>query len=867
MKTDSLFSSRHLRRLGRLALCTLIGAALSGCGGTRDPAARTDFPLAYPALHPRYRQWPVPAAGITVTQDPPVLQWPRTKGKGITYDIRLAADSSFGKGAITAADIPWALYNPHQALKEGTWYWQYRVHGKAWSPMLSFRVPAGARRMVSPTADSFLASVPAAHPRVLIDKKDEASFAAAEGGSLEARLILHAADSMLGAPLSSDGTIRLKKKSDTGYRNFKRLDSKSKYVGFDAMDAVNLFSRAYILSGDRKYADRGIAWALRVASWDPDGPSGFSDFGDGACMVAMAVAFDTFYDLLSPAQKKLLEDRVAIRAGRFYHKWVNDLDSRVLSNHVWQFILHYFFRTALAMHGDVKEADEWLRYAYELFLDRTPIVGGPDGGWAGGMSYFTINTETLLDIPTVIKQYTGFDFIRSNPFYRNNAYWMYYSYPPGSAADGFGDNVKKLKSPGALFLPYADALSRLSGSRVAATYATKIEEKTHLDLARIPLFRWFRMRYLQGVKRPDTLVDGTLAPARLFYGVGVVDMHSSLQRVDSDVMVSMRSSPFGSYGHMLADQNTFNILYGGKPLFYLSGYKVTMKDPHRLAWFKATVGHNGVLIDGKGQTFDPKGYGWIPRFLNGKNMTYAVGDASAAYGGTSPGNTGLVKFRRHLLFLHPDILVVYDELQADHAAGWSWLLHSPSRIFLDSAAGRFHCYAAKGLASGAFFASVPVRWAVWDTLAVPAENWKGRTDAKGRLVRYKNNEWHLRADTRQHSGRMRFLAVIRVGAAKGQPAVLSCHQDKDGAITVGGWTITAALDTAKPALLEACSADGREAFRSGGGALKVKGRSFRGQAGAAKMAEYAGDWSFIQTQDSIPAMVKEIPLKPKNRQP
>lgn len=41
------------------------------------------------------------------------------------------------------------------------------------------------------------------------------------------------------------------------------------------------------------------------------------------------------------------------------------------------------------------------------------------------------------------------------------------------------------------------------------------------------------------------------------------------------------------------------------------------------------------------------------------------------------GTTPLTKYRRQVLMLYPDIVLVYDELEASEPVRWEWLLHSP----------------------------------------------------------------------------------------------------------------------------------------------------------------------------------------------
>ena len=88
-----------------------------------------------------------------------------------------------------------------------------------------------------------------------------------------------------------------------------------------------------------------------------------------------------------------------------------------------------------------------------------------------------------------------------------------------------------------------------------------------------------------------------------------------------------------------------------------------------------------------GTSFFSDGYGWIPRFIEGNEISYVMGDASNAYDGTvardeyleeggvwnvefTPengfGKPGVKKFRRHIAMLRPNIIVIYDELEANN---------------------------------------------------------------------------------------------------------------------------------------------------------------------------------------------------------
>lgn len=90
-------------------------------------------------IHPQFRKWPTPAGGVTLTNNPPFFLWPLSKGKDVTYDIRLSQKADFSKIQYAKNRIPYAIYNPYKMLEPGDWYWQYRESGGEWSEPSTLR--------------------------------------------------------------------------------------------------------------------------------------------------------------------------------------------------------------------------------------------------------------------------------------------------------------------------------------------------------------------------------------------------------------------------------------------------------------------------------------------------------------------------------------------------------------------------------------------------------------------------------------------------------------------------------------------------------------------------------------------------------
>lgn len=785
---------------------------LSGCMAGDRRESVPEFRLA--SVYERYLLFPVPSQGIEAEFNPPVMRWPLAKEESVRYDVRLSMDSSFSRETLTLSKTPWAMFNPHVKLSPGVWYWQYRVSGREWSGSNRFVVAYDALDLLSPSAEKFLKAVPAAHPRLLTNREGLKDLRLLKEDA-DAIAILREAEDMLKLkmPREADG---LPKRSDEDKERDKKLKQDAgSSLGKQVYTVVTGLAQAWVISGDDRYLQSARAIGAEVATWDPAGITGSrtSDFADARCMLAMALVFDTFHDRLSQSEKSALQNAINKRATGFYQSWVNNQEARLLSGHVWQHILHYFFETSVALYGHEPDASAWLSYAYELFLARAPILGGKDGGWTEGASYFRMNMETLINVPLRIREYTGFDFITAQPWYANNIYWLVYHVPPGSSSDGFGDNAEEVFSPGAEYIAFAQEIAKLTGNRLASWYALKCKEFERVDLSTKDILRWVRLTKTRQTPLPRPVERPGLSSGKLFSKVGLVSMHSLPEDPRHDLMLAMRSSPFGSYGHFLSDQNAFNILYGGKRTFFRTGYKVTMTDPHRTGWYQHTKSNNSVLVDGEGQPYSTEAFGWIRRFIPGERISYALADASNAYRSAETGEDyGVRKFYRHVLLLKPDIIVIYDELENEADAEWSWLIHSMSRIEVDHADNSFRSVFDNVRGVGRLWSSDPIRLSVTDTFDVPALNWRGARDAAGKLKKYEGEQWHMKAVTVAKNKRERFLAVLQISPQADERNVREEEDEQSLKIIAGQWTISATLGGHEAPMLTVRDAEGKVNF-------------------------------------------------------
>jgi hypothetical protein len=158
-----------------------------------------------------------------------------------------------------------------------------------------------------------------------------------------------------------------------------------------------------------------------------------------------------------------------------------------------------------------------------------------------------------------------------------------------------------------------------------------------------------------------------------------------------------------------------------------------------------TKSTNSITVNGGGQTprHSVASAGRIIGFETSDWVDYVAGDAGGAYG------DALRRFERHVVFVKPELLVIYDVLEAPKASTFEWRLHSPVE---NKVAGLENI----GVTSGDVRARVAMLWpkglevSVTDKYDVPPRE------------RIKVKEWHLTAKS-EAAEKVEFVTVMRVG--------------------------------------------------------------------------------------------------------
>lgn len=761
---------------------------LPGEGGS---TANTDV------YHDYTRQHPYPKADNELFLNPPPLIVPEQLKK--TEDLlqfALSRSADFEpEETVTSQAARWCMYNPHRTLESGTWYWRFRTLAadrtapQPWSETYRFVITDNLPKFVTPAAEVFFDNLPVGHPRLyrFLDSKAE-----------EARANLPAHPEYKSLKSRATTALRQDFTDITSFYNDKAgTESLNNYVNY-------LFQACY-LTREEAYSDKMLEILSLMTSCPPTDEQLFaSNFITTNIALAYIRIYDLLYDRL-PADQRTATEEMLMKISRFSYKaHVGSQENNLYDSHFWQQNMRVLFQTAYMLYDKAPYATDIrpiLQYYYELWTARAPGTGyNRDGVWHNSVTYFNTNVETLYYMPSILSYLTRADFLQ-HPWYKAAGRAMTYTWPVGSSNCGFGDGNEDQGTPYRVRVAFADYLARNLNDSYAQWYAGQCVTELRQDF----LLRLDRMAnpYTYDTEQPQD-IDKMI----WYKDAGEAVMHSDLTHMDRNLSLAFRSSRYGCSQHTFANQNAFNVLYKGADVFRNTGYYLKYASPHHIMSYRHTRAHNTLLVNGIGQSFTPKAFGNILRGISGDHLSYCLGDASKAYTDTcdlrvwldhfkaagitqTPDNgfgaTPLTKYLRHVWMLHPDIIVIYDELEASQPVRWDWLLHSPTSFHIESDGFTLNtANEEKGFAMQArLFSGKDFRISQTDQFVVPP------TEVPSPAY---PNQWHLSA-TVKNSRANRFLFIMQV-YDRGKSPSLVHNEDND--FSIGNWHIRAEMNPDNP---------------------------------------------------------------------
>ncbi len=675
-----------------------------------------------------------PADGSTSSLDPPAFVWlpvtPRPQG----YVLVVSHSQEFPSAATIVADnVPISVHVFTKTLGSGQWHWRVGVRGGdraiVWSKTRSFTIAAGAQAWPLPAIDVLAARIPRQHPRLFFPGEELARVRRECSRSLRKDYdrLLAVAAKCIGEPLVAEPPRLLPKGVARGAQYADIIRSTR-----PTMDGMQLCSLAYLLSGEKRFGLEAKRRLQHFFSWDPHGSTDLFHNDEPAMWMMQrgTRAYDWTYDLFSLQERAKIEPVMKVRYEQFLKRLTSmPFESRPYSSHPARDV-GFLGEGAIAFMPEWPEARPWLQYVLSIYWSVYPAWAQEDGGWQEGPSYWDAYMGLVLHFATALEKATGARLI-DKPFFHNTPYYKLYTNPPYARMSPFGDNQQS--GPGG------------GSGQVMSAFAVLLHD---------PYLRWYPQVQKSGRDLGPlgfTLVDAKLtakAPAdlpqaRLFAGAGLVAMHDNLADPRQNAYLVFRSSPFGSISHGHADQNAFAIEAFGEALAIASGYYPWYGSPHHQHWVWETRSVNSITLDGgQGQTIrSPESRGRITQFVTGERYDYALGDATAAYGGR------LTKFYRHVIHVRPARFVIIDELSARQPTTFEWRLHVLEKMTIDAARQQVLIQRGKARLAAAFIVPGGLKFDQTDQFDPPPE-------------RGGQNQWHLVASTPAKTTSAQFMVAL-----------------------------------------------------------------------------------------------------------
>lgn len=516
-------------------------------------------------------------------------------------------------------------------------------------------------------------------------------------------------------------------------------------IANDVVARLETLSFRYLIEGDTVSGEAAKRLLLHVSTWDPYGHSGRekNDEISMRLLYSMSRAYDWIHPLFTDAERLQVQEAVRERGNDVYATMRRGrFEERLLSNHLVR-SMGFLGEAAIAFMGDFPEAEVWFDYIVSLFLVKYPPWGGDEGGWSQGVSYWQSYISWVLEFLDALKIATGLDLYQK-PFLQNTGYFKLYAHPPKSKFGAFGDHSDVPPNSGS-----ASVMSRLALEYQNPAFQWYVNEINGMgNVPAIPMndFLGYILAPIGIVGSGRPQLPPEFPQSRLFSDVGWALMNVDMEDWQNNVHIKFKSSPYGSFNHSHAEQNSFQIEAYGSPLAIPSGYYPWYGSPHHAEWTWQSRSKNTILVDGRGQgvqSLDAKGEIVATSF--GSQFDYVLGDATDAYLGQ------LGYFGRHLLFVKPNLILIYDQLKSDKpVATYDWLLHSLQEIEVDAPANRVLVNGDTAHMWVNFVTPESLTFHVTDEFPIAPEEREA----------HKPNHWHLTTTTLSVGGEANFLTSL-----------------------------------------------------------------------------------------------------------
>ncbi|CUI03837.1 heparinase II/III domain-containing protein [Massilia antarctica] len=617
---------------------------------------------------------PAPEGDQVQGQNPPGFAWSQKTINGTPsagYEVEVTGAGGVAQRFQVSRN--WLL--PEAAFAAGSYTWRVRAReDAAWSDARKFRIDAAASLpFIVPNEAALKKAIRArGQVRSLPPELLSTPFPSLpkQRQALRARLQWAVSrDTALATPTDAQWPHRFSTPTTDAYNTQVGVVRNTiTPLGYQLEAAALLWRLRGTDSPDlaKRYFDEAVKRGNELAALDPEGPTSYVNQDQATRMIALSLikAIDLLgTDLdkkVRSAWLEVVERRTAVIYTRI--KGANGrLDQYPFDSHG---STNYGMLSAIATLAldRIPAAETWFDYAFRGYVNSISAWGGADGGFANGTAYGEYTAAAYSDLWLPIGAASGVNLF-SKPWAMKFAQFMAHFDPPGSPTHVFGDEHEVVPAP---FL--SKSYARQVPSPVAAWYAQSLNADENARTG------------FQAPLATSNIVAAPPADAAQYPSVGWVAMHSKITDAPANLTsVYFKSSPYGSYNHSHADQNSLVINSGGRRLLIEAGKSDGYGSDQAAAWYRQTRAHNAITYgNGIGQRLgigdEKASLGWngaISNFSTTAALDTVTGTATAAYDGKLESAVRQVWYLRQ-----KNVVVVRDKLASSTPYVFEWNMHA-----------------------------------------------------------------------------------------------------------------------------------------------------------------------------------------------
>ncbi len=723
-----------------------------------------------------------PVEGEVSPVNPPAFVW-RPQSGATSYEIQVARTPAFRPLLRLAVGLRYNCFCPPEALEAGTWHWRYRFTGgqgrpSAWSRTRSFVVDASSAVFPMPPREELIGRIPKRHPRLFVRPEQLPRLRELARAVLkeEWEAVLADCDRLMEDPPPTKEPPKYPAGMERKSEAWRKIWWGNRVYTIECLNGAATLGFGRLLSGRDDYGRLAKRLLLAAAEWDPKGATGYR-YNDEAGMpyaYHFARTYTFINDLLTDEERARCRAVMAVRGREMYdhlsrrHIW-RPYSSH--SNRAW----HFLGEVGIAFLDEVPDAEEWTWFAMNVFYCVYPVWSDADGGWHEGVSYWRSYINRFTWWADLMRVAMDVDAYRK-PYFSQVGYYPLYLQPPGTRGGGFGDLCANKTSR-----HNVDLMTTL------AAQARDPHWQWYVDVQGGPRTEEGYIGFIRGAL-PEVRAEppADLPTSRCFRGTGQAVLNTTLLDASENVEVIFKSSPFGTQSHGYESNNSFLLYAFGERLLIRSGRRDIYGSDHHRNWMWHTKSTNCITAGGRGQKkHSAAARGRILAFHTSDAFDYVAGEAGDAY-----EDNALERSTRHILFVKPDLVIVFDRLEAPQATPLEYRLHAPTPIEVESQED-IRLKNGKAAARVSLLAPEKLDVSVTDEFDPPPR------------PRIKLTEWHLTAKAAP-AKRTEFVTVIRVHRAGTKaPAAVEFEAVR------GGYELRAALPDGQVRILLGAADTGR----------------------------------------------------------